>query len=254
MRKVRREIEIFNMSLLDILCGALGAFCFLTLTLFPFYGRVEGAGQAEVRAFDAEREAVEEQIKRLEDARASEEQEAAALEQAQRELSALQEKASKAAEVQSEIQKLQRELAALESTASGENKPVEALKKQVEQAARKLDEKKNGFVENSFLLVSARSANGGAVSIRLQGAKASAPGANGVFSYASVAEPGVQSYTAEILPTSTLPSVLALEVCSIQSCIQVPARRFRSSPNAWSPIARIKTGYTGSFDLQVTSQ
>jgi len=34
-----REINIFNMSLLDILCGALGAFCFLALTLFPYYGK-----------------------------------------------------------------------------------------------------------------------------------------------------------------------------------------------------------------------
>ena len=32
-----REIEIFNMSLLDILSGALGAFCFLMITLFPHY-------------------------------------------------------------------------------------------------------------------------------------------------------------------------------------------------------------------------
>jgi hypothetical protein len=37
MRSGNREINIFNMSLLDILCGALGAFCFLTITLFPFY-------------------------------------------------------------------------------------------------------------------------------------------------------------------------------------------------------------------------
>jgi len=32
-----REINIFNMSLLDILCGALGTFCFLMLTLLPYY-------------------------------------------------------------------------------------------------------------------------------------------------------------------------------------------------------------------------
>jgi hypothetical protein len=30
-------MNIFNMSLLDILCGALGAFCFMMLALFPFY-------------------------------------------------------------------------------------------------------------------------------------------------------------------------------------------------------------------------
>ncbi len=36
--KVRpREINIFNMSLIDILCGALGAFCFMMLVLLPYY-------------------------------------------------------------------------------------------------------------------------------------------------------------------------------------------------------------------------
>src|SRR5437868_10139202 len=37
MRARRREVNIFNMSLLDILCGALGAFCFMTLVLLPYY-------------------------------------------------------------------------------------------------------------------------------------------------------------------------------------------------------------------------
>jgi hypothetical protein len=37
MRPRNREVNIFNMSLLDILCGALGAFCFMMLVLFPFW-------------------------------------------------------------------------------------------------------------------------------------------------------------------------------------------------------------------------
>src|SRR5215467_14058352 len=37
MRARAREINIFNMSLLDILCGALGAFCFMMLVLLPYY-------------------------------------------------------------------------------------------------------------------------------------------------------------------------------------------------------------------------
>jgi len=37
MKSRNREINIFNMSLLDILCGALGTFCFLMLTLLPYY-------------------------------------------------------------------------------------------------------------------------------------------------------------------------------------------------------------------------
>ncbi len=37
MKARNREINIFNMSLLDVLCGALGAFCFMMLVLFPYY-------------------------------------------------------------------------------------------------------------------------------------------------------------------------------------------------------------------------
>lgn len=37
MRGRNREINIFNMSLLDILCGALGAFCFMMIVLLPYY-------------------------------------------------------------------------------------------------------------------------------------------------------------------------------------------------------------------------
>jgi ABC-type transporter Mla subunit MlaD len=37
MKRSNREVNIFNMSLLDILCGALGAFCFMMLSLLPYY-------------------------------------------------------------------------------------------------------------------------------------------------------------------------------------------------------------------------
>jgi hypothetical protein len=37
MKPRNREVNIFNMSVLDLLTGALGAFCFLTLALFPSY-------------------------------------------------------------------------------------------------------------------------------------------------------------------------------------------------------------------------
>src|SRR3954447_13071578 len=45
MRARPREVNIFNMSLLDILCGALGAFCFMMLVALPYYvvGKVDRA-------------------------------------------------------------------------------------------------------------------------------------------------------------------------------------------------------------------
>lgn len=45
MKPRNREINIFNMSLLDILCGALGTFCFMMLVLFPFYSQDKGKGK-----------------------------------------------------------------------------------------------------------------------------------------------------------------------------------------------------------------
>jgi hypothetical protein len=71
MKSRSREVNIFNMSLLDILCGALGAFCFLMLALFPDHAKVKAlqeqlagatqgaSGDAEGRAKEAERRADE---------------------------------------------------------------------------------------------------------------------------------------------------------------------------------------------------
>jgi hypothetical protein len=37
MKSRNKEVNIFNMSLLDILCGALGTFAFMMIVLFPYY-------------------------------------------------------------------------------------------------------------------------------------------------------------------------------------------------------------------------
>lgn len=47
MKSRNKEVNIFNMSLLDILCGALGAFCFMMLSLFPDHAKVKDL-QAQV--------------------------------------------------------------------------------------------------------------------------------------------------------------------------------------------------------------
>ena len=49
MKSRNKEVNIFNMSLLDILCGALGAFCFMMLSLFPDHAKVKDL-QAQVAA------------------------------------------------------------------------------------------------------------------------------------------------------------------------------------------------------------
>ena len=46
MKPRNREVSIFNMSVLDLLTGALGAFCFLTLALFPYYYKAQNVSAA----------------------------------------------------------------------------------------------------------------------------------------------------------------------------------------------------------------
>ena len=50
MKPRNREVSIFNMSVLDLLTGALGAFCFLTLALFPYYFKAQNASAASSNA------------------------------------------------------------------------------------------------------------------------------------------------------------------------------------------------------------
>jgi hypothetical protein len=66
MKAGNREVNIFNMSLLDILCGALGAFCFLMLALFPYYSpKGLTAKEASEQAEQLQKE-IEELKRRLE--------------------------------------------------------------------------------------------------------------------------------------------------------------------------------------------
>jgi len=61
VRARSREINIFNMSLLDILCGALGAFCFMMLVLLPYYKPPDSAIDLQ-----KERATTDELVKELE--------------------------------------------------------------------------------------------------------------------------------------------------------------------------------------------
>ena len=68
MKSRNREVNIFNMSLLDILCGALGAFCFLMLVLFPYW-KPAGATAADIekryQAAMREMEAINKQLEKI---------------------------------------------------------------------------------------------------------------------------------------------------------------------------------------------
>lgn len=66
MRARAREVNIFNMSLIDILCGALGAFCFMMLVALPYY-RPPGA-EIDLRKQESETNELLKQLERLRDA------------------------------------------------------------------------------------------------------------------------------------------------------------------------------------------
>lgn len=66
MKPRNREINIFNMSLLDILCGALGAFCFLMLGLFPYYKPLSASGGGSSQSAEAENQHLRRELKALE--------------------------------------------------------------------------------------------------------------------------------------------------------------------------------------------
>jgi hypothetical protein len=73
MKPRNREVNIFNMSVLDLLTGALGAFCFLTLALFPYYFKAKNASASTTKpnatpSNAAELEAQNESLKKQIDA------------------------------------------------------------------------------------------------------------------------------------------------------------------------------------------
>lgn len=115
MKAGNREINIFNMSLLDILCGAMGAFCFMMIALLPYWSP-SGPASAETLKNQKELEQqVEELRKRLEQAGPAGQ---AALEMLQK--------------LQAQVQKLQGQL-------NGALAEIERLKKQLSGAEAERD-------------------------------------------------------------------------------------------------------------------
>jgi hypothetical protein len=66
MKPRNREVNIFNMSVLDLLTGALGAFCFLTLALFPSYYKTHRGSAATGKTVKKETAKPKPQVRGLE--------------------------------------------------------------------------------------------------------------------------------------------------------------------------------------------
>ncbi|MGH7320382.1 MAG: hypothetical protein ACRELA_12260, partial [Candidatus Rokuibacteriota bacterium] len=66
MKPRNREINIFNMSLLDILCGALGVVCFLMLGLFTYHKPLSASGAGSSQSAEAENQRLRRELQALE--------------------------------------------------------------------------------------------------------------------------------------------------------------------------------------------
>jgi len=109
----KREVNIFNMSLMDILCGALGAFCFMTIALFPHYGRpkaAEGVQNAQQQIEQMQKQ-IEQMMQQLQQGGGGAAQTLQQLQQMQQQLSRMQQQLAQA---QAQVQQLEQLLTSAE--------------------------------------------------------------------------------------------------------------------------------------------
>lgn len=162
MRASRREVNIFNMSLLDILCGALGAFCFLTLTLFPYYGKKEGEAGARIAEAKNILQAAKNKLMELEHA-TRENPDAQAAKQAQEKVRQLQAELEAGAKLDSELRDVKEKLAEAKQDSAGPaqrqaDAQVAAMERQIANLKNLLaqpEPKEDGLVLNgaSYLVM-----------------------------------------------------------------------------------------------------
>ncbi len=117
MRSRSREINIFNMSLLDILSGALGAFCFLMLALFPYYKPSHLSAEDQKTYQDAEQ--MQRKIQQLEDA-LRRQSGAASAEMMQRMEQALEQAREQLAQTQQQLSRTRAEMEQAEQQAQNQ--------------------------------------------------------------------------------------------------------------------------------------
>jgi len=63
MKPRNREITIFNLSMLDVISGAVGAFLIITVVLFPSYARNVQVGEKNLKEFQKVRESLSAELK-----------------------------------------------------------------------------------------------------------------------------------------------------------------------------------------------
>ncbi len=255
MRKPRRDIEIFNMSLLDILCGALGAFCFLTLTLFPFYGRVEGAAFEEQKKLRAEAEAIEKQIAEVESAANDPAQLTEVTVRAQREAARLAEEVEALNAKKVELQNARREISKLRVSSGGpSDKDKDDLKKELDDLRRKAAKRRKGKTRNIFVIVRLQPLTNADFDFRLQpdGAFRTNPsisGKNGATVWASIAEPSAGNYQLVMDARQIAAPVFEFDLCTHIGCVSSGSYTFPIQSGQSKTVLRFRLDPFGDFDL-----
>ena len=121
MKKRRRELNIFSMSMLDLFASALGAFMLITIVLLPFFPNLNISGLEEAE-LEREKATLEQAKAELEQARTELEREKAMLEQ-------------QTAKLEQEKTELERAMAKAPRTKSPLEKQVAALQQEIDDTS-----------------------------------------------------------------------------------------------------------------------
>ena len=121
MKKRRRELNIFSMSMLDLFASALGAFMLITIVLLPFFPNLNISGLEEAE-LEREKATLEQAKAELEQAKTELERERAMLEQ-------------QTAKLEQEKAQLERAMAKAPRTKSPLEKQVAALQQEIDDTS-----------------------------------------------------------------------------------------------------------------------
>ncbi len=121
MKKRRRELNIFSMSMLDLFASALGAFMLITIVLLPFFPNLNISGLEEAE-LEREKATLEQAKAELEQARTELEREKAMLEQ-------------QTAKLEQEKTELERAMAKAPRTKSPLERQVAALQQEIDDTS-----------------------------------------------------------------------------------------------------------------------
>lgn len=134
MKAKNKEVNIFNMSLLDILCGALGAFCFMMLVLFQYW-KPEGIDTVRVKENTSQLEQkVQELLKRMQGMSNIPPEVANQLQQMQQQFDALRQQV---AQLRAMLQQEQARNEALRRQSQQAQGETEALRKQNDELKKR---------------------------------------------------------------------------------------------------------------------